>query len=194
MVALLRQVMGKRAMSRVLLGAVTALMLVQATVALHAAPRIPSDQLIVPGVRIGAVTLATKIEDLTRVYGVAGRVLCTAGLPSCADAVIDPTLYYWDTCDVGLITLDHRTVEALVVRFRACFPRYKTTRAIDYAASPATVISAYGKPTAETAPAPGHTRMIYDPDGIAFTFDGGKRLIEIAVFRQGRAGRLWHLL
>ncbi len=175
-----------------------ALVIVLATgfrLAALAASHVPDDRLIVPGKRMGNVPLTMTIDDLLRANGMAVRGLVTAGAPPSADAVYNSTALYWNHLGISAITLDGRRVEALgVVWYGAIYPGYRTHQGIGYGSNRAAVLSVYGGPTAETAPGPGWTRLIYDAAGIAFTLDGNKKLVEIFVFRPRGADRLWHLL
>lgn len=153
------------------------------------------DTLIIPGVRVGQLTLAMTVDDLVRINGRAIPILIMAGLPPAADAVYDHTVLTWDR--VAALTFDRRgRVEVLLVGRPASYigRSYKTGRGISMDSTRAAVLRAYGPPTAENVPERYQTRLIYDPLGIAFQVDASGRMVGIAIFRPGMADRYWHLL
>ncbi len=161
-----------------------------------AASPIADDRLVVPGLRMGKWTLAMTIDDLVRMHGAPIRVQVQAGLPPAADAVYDYVAFTWDRVPVTATVPAGRTrAEMLSVGFlSAGGRRFTTDKGIAFGAVRAEVLRAYGEPTAETAPQPGETRLIYDRIGIAFNLSVGRRVSGIAIFRPGTADRYWHLL
>jgi len=154
------------------------------------------DRIVVPGARVGKWTLALTLDDLTRMHGYAVRLLVTAGLPPAADAVFDHTTYSWEGVPFAAMAFAGRTrVEYLQIGFlMRSANAYRTSAGIGFLHRRARVIDAYGRPTAEMAPHPLETRMIYDHLGIAFGLDMAGRVHTMYVFRPGTAGRFWHLL
>lgn len=154
------------------------------------------DRMIVPGVRVGKWTLALTLDDLTRMHGFAVRLLVTAGIPPAADAVFDHTTYSWDNVPFAAMAFQGRKrVEYLQIGFLMhSANRYRTTAGIGFMTRRPRVMAVYGRPTAEMAPHPLETRLIYDHLGIAFGLDMAGRVHTMYVFRPGEAGRFWHLL
>jgi hypothetical protein len=154
------------------------------------------DRVIVPGARVGKWTLALTLDDLMRMHGYAVRLLVTAGLPPAADAVFDHTMYTWDRVPFAAMAFHgRRRVEYLQIGFLMHSANgYRTTAGIGFMTRRSRVIAVYGRPTAEMAPHPLETRMIYDHHGIAFGLDMAGRVHTMYVFRPGEAGRFWHLL
>jgi hypothetical protein len=154
------------------------------------------DRMIVPGVRVGRWTLALTLDDLTRMHGYAVRLLVTAGIPPAADAVFDHTTYTWERVPFAAMAFQGRKrVEYLQIGFLMHSANgYRTTGGIGFMTRRSRVIAVYGRPTAEMAPHPLETRMIYDHLGIAFGLDMAGRVHTMYVFRPGEAGRFWHLL
>lgn len=166
---------------------------------LHGTPvqsGVPNDKVVVPGVRVGKWTLTMTLDDLVRMNGYAVRILVMAGIPPAADAVYDHTIFRWDRVPVTATTFIGRTrVEFLQTGFlMPAGHRYKTDRGIGFLSTRAQVLRTYGRPTAENAPQPLETRMIYDHLGIAFSLDAAERIHTMYIFRPGTADRFWHLL
>lgn len=154
------------------------------------------DKMVVPGVRVGRWSLALTLDDLMRMHGYAVRLLVTAGLPPAADAVFDHTTYSWVGVPFAAMAFQGRKrVEYLQIGFLMHSANaYRTTAGIGFMTRRPRVIAAYGRPTAEMAPHPLGTRMIYDHLGIAFGLDMVGRVHTMYVFRPWEASRFWHLL
>lgn len=153
----------------------------------------PDDRLIVPGVRIGKWTLSITIDDLLRMNGPGSRQTHMTTDASDADAVSDFTVVSWGS--IGAVTYDQKRVVALRVGYGSL--GYRTTLGIGFQATRDHVLKVYGKPTAETTPLLGSTRLIYDKIGIAFVINASTAagvMWDITVFKPGTADRLWHLM
>jgi hypothetical protein len=160
------------------------------------AAAVPEDRMIVPGVRVGKWTLALTLDDLHRMHGYAVRTYVMAGLPPAADAIHDHLVFRWDRVPVTATALiGLKRVEFLQTGFLMPHGNgFRTERGLGFLSTRAQVLRVYGQPTAEMTPQPLETRMIYDPLGIAFSFDAAERMHTMYVFRPWTASRFWHLL
>lgn len=165
-----------------------------------AASHITDDKRIVPGKRIGKWTLEVIITDLERTRGPASRIRLKKDIAPAADVLLsDLTMFVWAGVPVRAATVDQKTIISLFLGaggYGAATPPggygidwhlYKTDRGIGLESTRDKVVKAYGKPTAETTPRRGETRLIYDKIGIAFRFytDGSMR--GLLVFRPGKS-------
>lgn len=182
--------------------------LILASLLLTAGPALsaPDDKLIVPGKRIGKWTLEMTIADLERMNGPGTRILFRAGDRPAADAARDFTQVTWKSIIVGAVTVDQKTVVALVWNGEGPYLNsvmvgwqlYKTDKGISLESKREQVLKAYGKPTAETSPGQGpgaptqrlahwaDTRLIYDQVGIAFRFYADGTMYSLHVFLPGK--------
>jgi hypothetical protein len=153
-----------------------------------AASQVPDDQLVVPGVRIGKWTIEMTIANLTQMNG---RPATTIETLVVADIVPPaPQRYYWSLLDFYAITRDGQRVEFLLVDSE----RFKTEKNVGPGSTRASVLSAYGTPTAETVIRPGRTRMIYDAIGFTAIVDGDQvsgLTAGVNVFRPGTGKSIW---
>lgn len=161
-----------------------------------AASKVPDDNHIVPGKRIGKWTLEMTVADLVRMNGPAmARASYKAGEDPIADATRDLTDINWSGILVHAFTADQKTVAALVITTKflvSGWELYKTDKGISLKSSSNQVLKVYGKPTGQTAIDGGRNRLIYDKIGIAFVvwMDYGE-MRGIWVFRPGTAKTIW---
>jgi hypothetical protein len=170
--------------TRALAAALTLLLL-----PLPAAAQPSDDRLIVPGARIGTITLALSVDTAVRMLGEPAA--WAEGLPRMMVRT-QPGILMLDWTGprgLGLATKDER---AILVLYSCSTPQFATARGVKYGEGRAAVESAYGRPTMTTQPYPWRTAYLYDPLGLAVLHYNW--MVDcIAVFRPRTARQIWRL-
>jgi hypothetical protein len=150
---------------------------------LTAAAQVSDDVLIVPGVRIGKWTLEMSIDDLTRLRGQGSSTIP----PTSPPYVGTITHVAWKTPSLIALTRDRRKIEALCIDEGG----FRTEKTIQIGSSTrASVIAAYGNPTAVIASGPTTALLVYDESGASFRITN-ERVDSMCVFRTRTGASIW---
>ena len=161
-----------------------ALLLLLLLTAPPVAAQVPDDKMVMPGVRIGRLTLETPIQDLLRMNGPL------SARPSIVAVFIpDATWYSWESLGLAAGTHDRKRIDYLAVYLRS---DYRTPRGTGLRAARKAILTAYGEPTAEgDIFVQGRiiTILGYDKVGLAFFLQND--VVEVLlIFRPGELGEL----
>jgi hypothetical protein len=158
----------------------------------------PTDNLIVPGQRIGKWTLDMTIDDLVGMNGPqnangAGgqKVPVMLAQHTTPDYVDNVYIHAWQNLYLTVGTLGENSQK--VVYLTISSEDYKTAEGLSGNTPPQGVETLYGKPTAinEFGGSNG-SRMIYDDRGLAVRIFGNA-VQSITVFRPGTANQIWQI-
>lgn len=145
-----------------------------------------SENLIVPGQRIGRWTLAMTIDDLEKMKPPAQRI--NSGTTS-GGYLPDHTVFEWPSTGIYAVL-----VQGTISQVYASSVKYHTERGIAVSSTREAVLREYGKPTAEFDTDYQGTRLLYDNLGMVILWSqsgGVGHVTRVGVFRPGTAKTLW---